>query len=239
LNFLSLFKRNISYKLKKKISIDEIKFKKNTNLDFLFKYFQTDKSSKLHGFTKFYIKHFKIFENKRINFLEIGSATGASAASFVKFFKKSKAFCIDVNLTLVKYKSKKIRYFGLSISNIKYLNKFIYKLYSKYSVKKFDFIIDDGSHILSDQLKSINFFLKYVKPKGLYVVEDFKFPDYFSRCKDTDELTIDKLILKLKNRNRIRSKILENDTLNILKSCKIYKYKGNSKISDIVFFKRS
>ena len=238
MNFFSLFKRNIIYLLKNKINIDKDKFGKKTTLDYLFKKYETDKSNASHGFTKYYTNHLNKLKNRRLNFLEIGSATGGSAAAFVHYFDKSNVFCLDVNLTLVKYKSDKINFFGLDSSNSKLLFKFFKNVEEKFSVKKFDVIIDDGSHILSDQLFSINYFFKYLKKGGYYIIEDYKFPNYFKRCKDVDENTIDILIKKLKNNKVIKSQILQNNTINKLYKAKIYAYKGRTKISDIVFFQK-
>ena len=170
--------------------------------------------------------------------MEIGSAKGGSAAAFVHYFKKSNIFCIDVNLTFVKYSSKKINFFGLDSSNSKMLNKFLYTIKKNFFIKKFDIIIDDGSHILSDQLFSINYFYKYLKKDGYYVIEDYKFPNYFKRCLDVKEDKIDILINKLKDKKIIFSNILEKKTIRELYNTKINCYKGNSKISDIVFFKK-
>ena len=238
MNFFSLFKRNIIYLLKNKINIDKDKFGKKTTLDYLFKKYETDKSNASHGFTKYYTNHLNKLKNRRLNFLEIGSARGGSAAAFVHYFDKSNVFCLDVNLTLVKYKSDKINFFGLDSSNSKMLYKFLKNVKEKFSVKKFDVIIDDGSHILSDQLFSINYFFKYLKKGGYYIIEDYKFPNYFKRCKDVDENTIDILIKKLKNNKVIKSQILQNNTINKLYKAKIYAYKGRTKISDIVFFQK-
>jgi len=238
LNFFSLFKRKIIYLLKNKIDIDKDKFGKKTTLDYLFKKYETDKSNESHGFTKYYTNHLNKLINKKINFLEIGSARGGSAAAFAHYFHKSNIFCLDVNLTLVKYKSNKINFFGLDSSNFKMLSKFLKNIEQKFSVKKFDIIIDDGSHILSDQLFSLNYFYKYLKKGGYYIIEDYKFPNYFKRCKDVDEITIDILIEKLKNNKIIKSQILKNDIINKLYKAKIFTYKGRTKISDIVFFQK-
>ena len=238
MNFFSLFKRKIIYLLKNKIDIDKDKFGKNISLDYLFKKYETDKSNAIHGFTKYYTNHLNRLKNKRLNFLEIGSAGGGSAAAFVHYFDKSNVFCLDVNLTLVKYKSDKINFFGLDSSNSKMLYRFLKNIEERFSVKKFDVIIDDGSHILSDQLFSINYFYKYLKKGGYYIIEDYKFPNYYKRCNDVDENTIDTIIKKLKSNMIIKSQILQNDTINKLYKAKIFTYKGRTKISDIVFFQK-
>ena len=207
MNFFSLFKRNLIFKVKKKIDIDGHRFSSKTSLDELFKFYKTEKSFEQHN--------------------------------FVKFFNKSQAFCADVNLTLVKFISSKINYFGIDCSNLKSLKKFQNQVEIKYQVKKYDFIIDDGSHILSDQLKSLNFFYNYLKKNGFYIIEDYKFANYFARCNDVNHFTIEDLINKIKFNRNIKSNILDVNLINQIKKSKIYNYKGKSKISDIVFIKKT
>ena len=63
MNFLSLIKRKLLYKIKKKISIDNDEFS-SESLDALFNYYGSDKAVVLkntndqgHGFSKYYVKH--------------------------------------------------------------------------------------------------------------------------------------------------------------------------------------
>ena len=128
MNLIKLFKRYLIF-LVKKINIDNHVFKNNTSLDFLCSFYGTDKADKYndglgHGYTKYYVGHLDKLKNKKIKFLEIGSTTGASASSFVKFFNKSQAFCADVNLINQIKKSKIYNYKGKSkISDIVFIKK--------------------------------------------------------------------------------------------------------------------
>ena len=77
MNFLSLFKRNLIYKFKKKISIDRDLFHEK-DLDQLFFYYGSDKANffqnkntRGHGFSKFYEKQLSILKDKPVNILEI------------------------------------------------------------------------------------------------------------------------------------------------------------------------
>ena len=102
------FKRFLIYSLKKKINIDLKNDQENFSLNELFQYYKTDKaeqwgSNKGHGFSKFYEKYFKDLKNKKIKLLEVGSFSGASAASFVKFLPLSEVYCIDINITNFKF----------------------------------------------------------------------------------------------------------------------------------------
>ena len=52
------------------------------------------------------------------------------------------------------------------------------KIVKKY--KKFDIIIDDGSHINSHVKKTFNFLFKYLRNNGTYFIEDLQ-TSYISR----------------------------------------------------------
>ena len=91
--------------------------------------------------------------------------------------------------------------------------------------KGFDLIIDDGSHLLSDIIYSLNFFFKYLNYKGIYVIEDYKFPNYFKRNKDCDELLVDQILVNLKEKKHFLSKVINQDNQRYLfKSIKSIKY---------------
>ena len=242
MNFFSVFKRNLIFLFKKKEDIDKHIFKKSASLDYLCSYYGTDKAEKYnngkgHGYTKHYIKHIKKFKDKKIKFLEIGCGSGVSAAAFTKYFKKSTAYCLDINLTYVKIRSKKINFFGLDSSNLEQMNNFLRK--NNLKKNSFDFIIDDGSHNLSDQLFSLNYFLPYLKNDSFYIIEDYKFPNYFKRHNDIKEFKISEILTKIKLKKFFKSNIIKRITMKELISSKIFKYKGNRSYSDIVFIKKT
>ena len=246
MNFLSLFKRNLIYKFKKKIDIDLEKLD-HLSLDDLFLHFGTDKSNSkkneelnAHGYTNFYKKHLDSFKNKQIKILEIGAFSGASAAAFAKYFPNSEIYCIDINISNFKYQSKKIHVFGINSSDNKMVLKFLEKINFYESIKHFDIIIDDGSHKLSDQLNALNFFYKLVAKGGFYIIEDYKFPNYFKHLNDVNDIKIDELIKKVNQRVEFSSSLISINTINDLISTnkKIYEYKGNTDISNISFFEK-
>ena len=166
MNLLKQYKRHLLYIIKKKINIDLDKKSSSDSLTNLFNYYGTDKVG--HGYTQFYEKHFKPIKKKNLNILEIGSYSGASAASFVKYFPNSKIYCADINISNFKFLSKRIQVYGLDISNKKMINNFFKKINITYGQKYFDIIIDDGSHKLSDMLFSLNIFLKNLKKKHFF-----------------------------------------------------------------------
>ena len=247
MNFFSLFKRSLIYNLKNKIHIDTDNIKTNS-LDELFYHYGSDKAdifkkteNKGHGYSKFYKQKLEKLRNQKINILEIGSYAGASAAAFVKYLPESNIFCFDVNISNFIYKSKKIHVFGLDINNRKKTIKTINKIIDQYKIKKFDIIIDDGSHNLSDILLAFKFFFKYLKNKGLYVIEDFRHPNYYSYNKDINHILMDEVFKNLEKKNNFNSNVFtKNDQLYFMDMIdKIEIYKGNLKDSDISFISKS
>ena len=246
MNFFSLFKRNLIYKFKKKTSIDIDNIKLNT-LDELFHHYGSDKANvfKLnnksgHGFSKFYEKNFKKFKDKKINILEIGSYAGGSAAAFVKYFPNINIFCFDINISNFKYKSKNIHVFGIDINNEKKINKILDSIFLQYNIDGFDLIIDDGSHNLSDILNGLKFFFQYVKSNGIYIIEDFKHPNYYSYNKNINHILIDELLNNLQNKKISVSNVFtQNDQIDLINQIeKIESYKGNLDDSDIAFINK-
>ncbi len=247
MNFFSLFKRNLIYNFKKKISIDN----DNVNiksLDGLFYNYGSDKAdifkkteNKGHGYSKFYEEKLDKLKNQKINILEIGSYAGASAAAFVKYLPESNIFCFDINISNFVYKSKKIHVFGLDINNKKKTVKALNKIANHFKIKTFDIIIDDGSHNLSDILAALKFFFKYLKKKGLYIIEDFKHPNYYSYNKNINHILVDEFFKNLEKKNTFNSNIFnKNEQLDFMDMInKIEIYKGNLNDSDISFISKN
>jgi predicted O-methyltransferase YrrM len=247
LNFLSLYKRRFLYNIKKKINIDLDRSSKNLSLEKLFIKYRSDKASfwtkknNGHGYTKFYLKHLKKIKYKKLNILEIGSYAGASAAAFSKFFPNSKITCLDINISNFKYVSKKINVFGLDSTKIKNVKYFFKIMNITYDTEYFDIIIDDGSHKQDDILYTLNFFFRSLKSNGFYIIEDYRMMNFFKHLRVSGEPKVDKLIKYIKKKKRFNSSILElNFQKEMHKRVKTITYfKGLSKISNIVFFKKS
>ena len=149
MNIFSLFKRNIIYKFKKKISIDDNSLIEKS-LDELFHLFGSDKSdifkgtdAKGHGYSRFYLNQLSHLKNNQINILEIGSYAGASAAAFAKFFPNANIFCFDVNISNFKYESKKIHVFGIDINDEKKIQITLKKIFKQHNFDKFDIIVKE------------------------------------------------------------------------------------------------
>ena len=243
MNFFSLFKRNLLFRLKKKIYND-----KNLNnfnsLDELLYLYGSDKANvfkinnqKGHGYSKFYEQKLENYKNKKINILEIGSYAGASAAAFLKYLPNSTIFCFDINISKFEYDSKNIHVFGVDIKDKKKVQIILQNIFLQYKFSEFDIIIDDGSHNLSDILIGLKSFFKFVKNKGLYVIEDFKHPNYYQYNNNLNHILVDEFLINLKNNKISISNIFtEKDQKLLMETIqKIEIFKGNLSDSDICF----
>ena len=247
MNFFSLFKRNLIYNFKKKISIDNDNISIDS-LDGLFYHYGSDKAdifkktkNKGHGYSKFYKQKLEKLQNHKINILEIGSYAGASAAAFVKYLPRSNIFCFDINISNFEYKSKRIHVFGIDIKNQKKTIETLNKIADQFKTQEFDIIIDDGSHNLSDILIALKFFFKRLRNKGLYVIEDFKHPNYYQYNKNINHILIDELFKNLEKKNTFNSILFtKNEQLELINMVdKIEVFKGNLNDSDISFITKS
>ena len=247
MNFFSLFKRKILYKIKKKINIDLDEVHKKT-LDDLFYHYGSDKADTFklrqdqgHGFSKFYDQHLKHLKEKEIKILELGSFAGASAAAFVKYFRNSSIYCFDINISNFTFSSENIHVYGLDINNEAELKKILEKIKLESNSNFFDIIIDDGSHYLSDILFSLKTLFKYVKKGGFYIIEDFKHPNYYDYNRNIEHILVDQVLANLQEKKIFNSDIIKNDDQVYLHNNinKIKIYKGNLKDSDICFLQKS
>jgi len=125
------------------------------------------------GFIKIYNDYLKSLKNKKIKLLEIGFSK-YSIKMYKEYLPKAKIIGLDIReqkLTL-----KNVDLFTGNQNDLEILKRIV----SKY--KKFDVIIDDGSHINSDIKYTFNFMFNYLNEGGLYFIEDLQ-TSYISRWK--------------------------------------------------------
>ena len=125
-----------------------------------------------------YIKNIWVLKKKNINIFEIGvgglepkvgysglKTGGESLKMWRDFFKKGKIVGLDIvkkNLNL----GKRVEIFHGSQSDSTTLDKIVKKY------KRFDFIIDDGSHNYIDVKYSFEYLFKFLNDGGYYFIED-------------------------------------------------------------------
>ena len=124
--------------------------------------YSTDKEFS-HHYLGVYDELFARFQNKKIILLEVGYATGGSVDLWKDYFKKGFVICIDIDgrgfkehgdrVTLIESDINEITPEGMEGIDI-------------------DIAIDDGSHLVKDQIAFIKLLWPVMKKGGLLIVED-------------------------------------------------------------------
>ena len=174
-------------------------------------------------FADYYDGLFKNLKNEKIKILEIGVANGHSIASWHHYFKNAIIYGIDKKSNYkFFYKSKRINYFSLSITDLKNIEEF------NKTHGKFDIIIDDSIHDHWAMYLNIKNFYKALNFGGTYIVEDFRIADnlkkeemIFNENNKTKYLldnftTIEKFVELLNLKKFSKNDILDEATQNYL-----------------------
>lgn len=136
--------------------------------------YQTDKGTvfaEAHGFTEFYEPFWDKYIGKEdLTILEIGVYTGDSLKTINEFFGgKCEIHGLDINFEkCCDFEEDNIFLHICNQGSETSIKKFLKEV----NEKKFDIIIDDGSHNFSDQMTSLYYFKDYVKDDGIYIIED-------------------------------------------------------------------
>jgi len=135
--------------------------------------YKTDKHG-LHFYTHIYEKYMQSKKNENINLLEIGigglqdsQKGGESLRMWNDYFVSGNIYGLDIFKKDLMI-SDKVKIYQGSQSSKKDLMKIIN------DAKQFDFIVDDGSHVCSDQINSFKILFPYLKDGGYYFVEDIQ-----------------------------------------------------------------
>ncbi|MGB8468136.1 MAG: class I SAM-dependent methyltransferase [Candidatus Babeliales bacterium] len=129
----------------------------------------TDKSSRIHNYTRHYSHYFLHLRHKPIKFLEIGFCQGASARLWDEYFKKAELYFIDINPGVfddAKGLSNRCHIDLIDQGNAAQLEEYALKY------GPFDIIIDDGGHTMHQQITSFETLFSHVAPGGMYIIED-------------------------------------------------------------------
>lgn len=115
-----------------------------------------------HSYIDVYAEH--LTKRFGVNFLEIGVQLGHSIAMWQDYFMDSQVYGIDVTLSNVIFDN---------LENVYVCNATVKEqVDSCFEGKSFDYIIDDGSHLSVEQIKSLEIFYPYLKDDGKYFIED-------------------------------------------------------------------
>ncbi len=129
-------------------------------------------SKNISGFIQLYEKYFFSLKNSKINILEIGIENGDSLRIWREYFPNANICGVDIIKKNFQINNVDIQQGDQSNHN------FLKSLIDNY--KKFDIIIDDGSHKAKHIIASFNFLFPYLNNDGIYVIEDLQ-TSYFPR----------------------------------------------------------
>ena len=137
------------------------------SLKYLFKKYKSDKY--FHNYHNVYEYFLYKLKKKKLKILEIGVSDGSSIKAWSEYFKNS--LIIGIDIKEIDTKKRKLRKNNIHILKGSQSDpKFINSIIKKY--KKFDIIIDDGSHFPKDVIKSFKLLFHSLDKNGLYFIED-------------------------------------------------------------------
>jgi hypothetical protein len=103
---------------------------------------------------------------------------GASLKSWRDFFPKANIYGLDIKQEVL-FSEERINCFFTDQSKedslISTINNI--RLHKNEPNLLFDMILDDGSHDVNHMVLSFNTLIKYLKPNGIYIIEDIKITD--------------------------------------------------------------
>lgn len=135
--------------------------KTNVNLLEIYKKYQMPDAGGDKGTAHSYMPIYAKLLKQDADFLEIGVWEGHSLAMFSEFFT-GEVIGLDIDISRNKFGNKAFLCNAISPKEIK---KTLGDL-------RFDYVIDDGSHRLLDQKISFALLWEYLKPGGIYFIED-------------------------------------------------------------------
>jgi hypothetical protein len=125
----------------------------------------TDKAT-LHKYTTWYPTYFEPIRHNPVNLLEIGVYAGASLKMWSDYFDHPETQITGVDIhDAIRFSTKKIKTLIADQASREQLARVL-------GDNKYDIIVDDGGHMMNQQLISWGFLFKYLKPNGFYVLED-------------------------------------------------------------------
>ena len=141
----------------------------DNNLNCIFAKYNTDKNKYYHNYSRQYESLLSSYRDKPIKYLEIGVFGGESIKAMREVFKNAQCIVgLDINNESKQYENSPQNIF-VEIGDATNSN-FINEIVQKYGT--FDIILDDGSHVNRDVIKSFELLFPLLNDNGLYIVED-------------------------------------------------------------------
>jgi cephalosporin hydroxylase len=110
-----------------------------------------------------------INQNNCKSLLEIGVANGHSIKMWEEYLPESKIIGVDIDISVVNFKFDKAELIEVDAASEDVLGKL--------GKETFDVIIDDGSHKIAHQIKSLELLYPKLNTGGYYFIEDIVYGD--------------------------------------------------------------
>lgn len=127
-------------------------------------YTGTDKDT-IHSYGPLYETIFAPMKDTCADILEIGVFSGGSLMALADYFESASIVGIDIHLERMIYGKEHPRIKAYQMDGTKTAT-------AEHIGRKFDIIIDDGSHLPNHQVASLEVFGAYLKKGGVYIIED-------------------------------------------------------------------
>lgn len=155
--------------------------------------YNCDKSSQGHNYGVLYDKWFEPLKESVKNILEIGVfIDGRSLCVWNDYFPNALIYGIDIidPLSWDKIKDReRVVYSRMDQGDQKALDGL-----AQLVGEPFDIIIDDGSHNMHHQQLTMKYMLKYVRPGGIYVVEDLHTSYYKNHYQNEKDVSTQQML---------------------------------------------
>jgi cephalosporin hydroxylase len=133
-------------------------------------YFYQNRRNIIHKWPHYfdiYHRYFSRYINTDCVIVEIGVYQGGSLQMWKNYFgEKAKIVGIDINPDCKKYENENIQVFIGSQSDTDFLEELTHKL------PRIDVLIDDGGHLMHQQMTSFKALFNHIKDDGIYLCED-------------------------------------------------------------------
>jgi cephalosporin hydroxylase len=114
-----------------------------------------------------YQRHFSKYVGKEVHIVEVGIYSGGSLKMWKNYFgDKCKIYGIDIQKECMSYEDESIKIFIGDQENRNFWKEF------KEKVPRVDILIDDGGHLVEQQIATLEEMLPHLSPGGVYLCED-------------------------------------------------------------------
>lgn len=131
-------------------------------LDNLFAKYHTDKHSGRHGYDRFYEEELANRDIRQV--LEVGIGGGGSLLAWAEAWPRAHVYGVDISHILNPMQHPRIHIVRADATTP--------IVVSLLPLDGFDFIVDDASHVLQDQVTTARLLFPLLRHGGTYVIED-------------------------------------------------------------------